>query len=345
MHVLITGHTGYIGPVAIRMFKNAGHKVTGLDVGYFSECLVEQPELIAPDFEINRDIREVSGADLKGIDAIVHLAALSNDPLGKLNPAITHAINFGASMNFARIAKNVGVSRFVFASSCSIYGAAGHEGKLTEESPFSPVSAYALSKVQMEAALSALADQTFSPVYLRNATAFGVSPRIRLDLVLNNLVAWAVTTGKIKVLSDGTPWRPLVHIEDICLAALCAVEAERDVIHNEPFNIGRSDCNYQVKDIAEMVSHVVPDAKIETTGEAGGDPRSYQVDFSKSFSKLPGFTPKWDLERGCYELVNWFNLGIVQSEVEIESRRFNRLKQLQYLMENSRIDSNLRVLN
>lgn len=341
MRVMITGHGGYIGPVAVRLFESAGHDVIGLDVGYFTDCV--SGDVPAPHRERQVDLREISPSDLEGIDAVVHLAALSNDPLGKINPRLTHEINFQGGLRLARIAKAAGVRRFAFASSCSIYGAAGGQDRLDETAPFAPVSAYALSKVQMEAALQALADEDFSPVYLRNATAFGVSPRMRFDLVLNNLVAWAKTTRVVRVLSDGTPWRPLVHIEDIALAALCAVEAPREAVHDQAFNIGRADCNYQVREIADAVAEQVPEARVEITGETGGDPRSYRVDFSKALTGLPGFTPKWDLRAGVREIVRWIDgEDAPRTAEEAESRRFVRLKQLRHLIDTHAVDDSLR---
>jgi nucleoside-diphosphate-sugar epimerase len=235
MHILVTGHLGYIGPIMIRTCKEAGHLVTGLDTGYFRDCIQNGEEAVAPDKEIVRDIREVRTQDLESIDAIIHLAALSNDPLGQLDPELTFDINSAASIRLATMAKEAGVSRFIFASSCSIYGAAKNEKALDESAPVNPVSAYAVSKVRTEAVLSELAGHRFSPVFMRNATAYGVSPRLRFDLVLNNLMAWAKTTGQIKVMSDGTPWRPLVHIQDISRAATAAVEAPLSAVHNQAF--------------------------------------------------------------------------------------------------------------
>ncbi len=345
MRVMIAGHAGYIGPVAARLFADAGHEVIGLDIGYFSECAAPDAPPLPLAREIRCDLREVTPAHLEGVDAVVHLAALSNDPLGKINPRLTHEINFEGGLKLARAARDAGVSRFVFASSCSIYGAAGDAGALDESAPFNPVSAYALSKVQMEAALQALADTRFSPVYLRNATAFGVSPRMRLDLVLNNLVAWARTTGVVKVLSDGTPWRPIVHIEDISRAALAAVEAPREAVHDQAFNIGRADCNYQVREIAQAVAEAVPEARVEITGESGGDPRSYRVSFDKALTRLPGFAPVWDLKAGVRELVAWIDGAAAPRDSEdAESRRFIRLKQLRHLMDAGVVDGSLRLI-
>ncbi|MBF0373214.1 MAG: NAD(P)-dependent oxidoreductase [Alphaproteobacteria bacterium] len=340
MKVLVTGHLGYIGPVLIRLFKEAGHHVVGLDIGYFRECLVTGETEVPPDREIVRDLRLTEQADFEGMDAVIHLAGLSNDPLGAINPELTYGINHQASMRMARMAKEAGVTRFVFASSCSIYGAAGNSGALDETAPFNPVSAYAVSKVKTEGELSEMADDTFSPVYLRNATAYGVSPRIRFDLVLNNLMAWACTTGIIKVMSDGTPWRPLVHIEDISRAALAGIEAPRDAIHNQAFNVGRNDANYQVHDIARAVATLVPSAKLEITGESGGDPRSYKVDFTKALTKLPGFEPQWTLEKGAEELFQWFqNPGHLDRA--FDSRFYIRLKQLQHLMTMGKVNGGL----
>lgn len=341
MHVLITGHLGYIGAVATKLFKEAGHQVTGLDTGYFRECLVTGPTYVPPDHEIVRDLRDVAADDFRAIDAIVHLAGLSNDPLGALDPELTFAINLNASIRLAELAKRAGVGRFVFASSCSIYGAADNSAALDETAPFNPVSAYARSKVDFERALSRMAGDSFSPVYLRNATAFGVSARTRLDLVLNNLMAVAHVTGQVRVLSDGTPWRPLVHIEDISRAALCAVTAPRQAVHDQAFNIGRNDANYQVRDIAEMVKRFVPQAELVITGETGGDLRSYRVDFTKAATGLPGFSAEWTLERGAEQLDRWIRAGGLTGHAH-DGRRFIRLKQLKHLIDAGAVDGALR---
>jgi nucleoside-diphosphate-sugar epimerase len=343
MHILVTGNQGYIGPILTRLAKERGHQVTGLDVGYFKDCIPAGERDVPADRQIVRDIRDVKLEDLDGVNAVIHLAGLSNDPMGQLNPKLTYDINQDSSIELGRLAKRAGVQRLVFASSCSIYGAANEIAKpLDETAPFNPVSAYAVSKVRSEEGLSELADGSFSPVFMRNATAFGVSPRMRFDLVLNNLMGWAYVTGVIKVMSDGTPWRPLVHIEDISLAALAAAEAPRDVVHNQAFNIGRNDANYQVKDIAAAVNAVFPTASVTITGETGGDPRSYRVDFTKALTRLPQFRPRWSLGDGCEEIAKWLQTGAL-SDNTFESRLFIRLKQLQYCIETKVIDQDLRL--
>ena len=339
MRVLITGHMGYIGPAMVRMFKRAGHFVGGLDTGFFRECLTSDEE-IRPDTEVIKDTRHLEADDVAGFDCIVHLAALSNDPMGELAPELTMQINHEASVRTARVAKATGVNRFVFASSCSLYGAATTGQALTEEAPFNPLSAYAVSKVKTELALRELADEHFTPVYMRNATAYGVSPRLRFDLVLNNLMAWAKTAGCIRVTSDGTPWRPLVHVEDISRAALCAAEAPQDAVHNEAFNVGRQDCNYRIREIAEAVAREVPEASLEITGETTGDLRSYKVSFEKIAERLPGYAPQWTIERGCREFHDWFQLRN-ETVASFQSRRYIRLKQLKYLMSENRLTDTL----
>lgn len=330
MQVLVTGHMGYIGPVMVRTFKQAGHFVGGLDTGFFRDNAPSFEET-RPDVEIIKDVRHIEAADLAGFDCVVHLAALSNDPMGELAPELTLQINHEGSVRAALAAKAAGVKRFVFASSCSLYGAANTTTPLNEEAPFNPVSAYAVSKVKTEMSLREVADQNFTPVYLRNATAYGVSPRLRFDLVLNNLMAWAMTSQSVRVTSDGTPWRPLVHIEDISRAALCAAEAPPEAVHNQAFNIGRDDNNYRIREIAEAVARQVLGAKLEITGETSGDTRSYRVSFEKARNRLPGFEPQWTLERGCQELQSWFK-GRQETVESFQSRRFIRLKQLKHLL-------------
>jgi nucleoside-diphosphate-sugar epimerase len=341
MRLLVTGNQGFIGPVLVRSAQARGHTVTGLDVGYFKDG-VARPEADAQaDRQILRDIRDVTASDLEGIDAVIHLAGLSNDPMGALDAQLTYDINLEGTLNLARLAKAAGVRRFVFASSCSIYGAAGGDKALDEHAPMEPVSAYAVSKARSEEGLSALADGAFSPVFMRNATAYGLGPRPRFDLVVNNLAGWAFTTGAVRVMSDGSPWRPLTHIEDIGLAAICACEAPREAVHNQAFNIGRTDANYQVKDIAQAVQAAFPGSQLDITGETGGDPRSYRVDFSKALNGLPGFAPQWTLQRGVAEVADWLK-GEGLKDQAFDSRLFIRLKQLQHEMAAGRLDSRLR---
>ena len=326
------------------MAQARGHRVSGLDIGYFEDCVAIPENDARPEAQIVRDIRDVSADDLAGIDAVIHLAGLSNDPMGELNPRLTHDINTEGTLRLGRLAKSAGVGRFVFASSCSIYGAAGGASALDETASLDPVSAYALSKALSESGLAALADETFTPVFMRNATAYGLGARPRFDLVVNNLSGWAWTTGTVRVMSDGTPWRPLVHIEDISLAALCAAEAPADLVRGQAFNIGRSDANYQVRNIAEAVQAAFPKARLEITGEAGGDPRSYRVDFGKALGDLPGFAPQWTLERGVDEVARWLKTGGL-GDADFDSRLFIRLKQLRRGMAEGVLDAELRRLS
>jgi nucleoside-diphosphate-sugar epimerase len=342
MRLLVTGNQGFIGPVLVGLAHARGHEVTGLDVGYFEACVARPEADRQPDRQILRDMRDVTEADVAGHDAVIHLAGLSNDPMGALDPELTYDINLKATLRLAELAKGAGVSRFVFASSCSIYGAAGGERALDETAALEPVSAYAVSKARSEEGLSALAGDGFSPVYMRNATAYGLGPRPRFDLVVNNLAGWAFATGVVRVMSDGTPWRPLTHIEDIALAAICACEAPREAVHNEAFNIGRTDANYRVKDIAEAVQAAFPEARLEITGETGGDPRSYRVDFSKAHARLPGFKPRWTLETGVAEVADWLKADGLGGEA-FDGRAFIRLKQLQHRVRIGELDSALRL--
>lgn len=334
----MTGHDGYIGTVMTPMLQRAGHEVVGLDSCLFRPCLHGAP--VPPVEEVRRDLRDVSADDLRGIDAIVHLAALSNDPLGDLAPEHTHDINHHASTRLAELAKDAGVRRFLYSSSCSVYGAADTTVLVDESAPLAPVSAYAQSKVAVEADLASLADDRFTPVYLRNATAYGWSPRLRLDLVLNDLVATAVLTGEILVLSDGTPWRPLVHIEDISRAFLSALEAPAEDVHDRAFNVGTEADNHQVSGLAAIVADVVPGSTIRITGEAGGDPRSYRVSFDRIRRELPTFDPRWDARRGAEQLRDRFR----EHGLAPEHRAFTyrRIAWLQSLIDEGRVDDHLR---
>ena len=338
MRVLLTGHLGYIGTVMAPLLAEAGHEVVGLDSGLFEQCTFGEPPRQFP--YIRKDIRDATPADLEGFHAVLHLAGLSNDPLGNLNPQLTYEINHLASVHLAQSAKQAGVERFVFSSSCSTYGSAGDK-ILDESAEFNPVTPYGTSKVLVERDVSKLADSRFSPTFLRNATAYGVSPRLRFDLVLNNLVAWAFTTGRVYIKSDGTPWRPIVHIEDISRAFLAALEAPREVVHNEAFNVGRSEENYQVRDLAEIVKETVPGCKIEYAADAGPDKRCYRVDFSRISRALPGFQPQWDARKGARELYEAYQKVDLRHE-DFEGARYKRIDHLQGLLASRRLDSTLR---
>jgi nucleoside-diphosphate-sugar epimerase len=340
MRVLITGHAGYIGTVMAPFLIEAGHEVTGLDVGYFAGCdLGDGPEPIP---ESVLDLRDVLPSDLEGFDAVLHLAALSNDPLGSIDPELTYEINFGASVRLALAAKAAGVPRFLFASSCSLYGKAGPSA-LDETAALAPVTPYAETKAWFERALSPMADDDFSPTYLRNATALGVSPRLRGDLVVHNLIASALTTGEVLIKSDGSPWRPLIHVEDICRGFLAVLEAPRDVIHDQAFNVGRDDQNFQVKEIAEVVAAAVPGSKVVYAPGGEPDLRDYRVDFSKIHACLPEFKPQWGLEESVAELVETFR-GHRLSLDELDGPRHIRLLRIQELRASGALDGQLRWL-
>jgi nucleoside-diphosphate-sugar epimerase len=332
MRILLTGYDGYIGPVMSMVLKKSGHEVSGLDTGYFAE-----PSSTG---FLRKDVRDLTPSDLEGFQAVVHLAALSNDPMGELQPEWTHQINCEGSLHLARVARDAGVSRFLFASSCSIYGASENEFA-TEDSPVQPLSAYAVSKVKTEEGLDKLASLEFSPVALRNATAYGVSSRLRLDLVLNNLVAWAFTTGKVRIMSDGSPWRPIVHIEDIARAFAAVLSAPREAIHNQAFNVGATEENYQVRDLGQIVSETVAGSTVSYSGASSADARNYRVSFTKIRQALPDFHTEWTARRGAAELLaacRELNLR----EADLESRSYIRLKQLRYLLDSGELDETLR---
>jgi len=338
-HVLVTGNLGYIGVVLTPKLVSAGYDVLGLDVGYYQECNFG----VAPndDFrQIYKDVRDIVPDDLRGIDAIIHLAALSNDPTGELNPELTEEINCWASVRLARLARDAGVRRFIFSSSCSIYGQ-GESKTLTEEAPFHPVTAYARSKVKAEADIAALADDNFSPVFLRNATAYGLSPRLRFDLVVNNLTGWAYTTQQVRLMSNGEAWRPLVHVNDIVSAFLAALAAPREVIHNQAFNVGKDDGNYQIRNVAETVARIVPDCQVTYAAGASPDSRTYHVCFAKIQERLPEFKPAWNLEQGIRQLHDAF-AGCGLPFEDFDGRKYTRLKQLRYLLDANCLDSELR---
>lgn len=336
MKVLLTGNLGYVGTVVGPYLQERGHGVTGLDLGYYQEAFIEAPLSIET---LPLDIRTTTPKDLEGFDAVVHLAGLSNDPLGELDPTLTDRVNRQGTRHLAEMAKLAGVSRFIFASSCSLYGK-GERDNLDETSDFNPQTAYARSKIDAEGSLVSLANTNFSPTFLRFATAFGYSPRLRLDLVVNNLVACAMARGKIQIMSDGSPWRPLIHVRDMAQAIAEVLEADRTTIHARAFNAGSNQANYQVKDIAQLVQKNFPESQVTLNPDASPDTRSYRVDFSKINRNLPNFKVQWTLERGIEDLrENLTRLGM--DEDKFQHRYFTRLKQLQYLLQTNQLNRDL----
>lgn len=334
MKVLVTGTEGYLGSLLPPLLAERGHEVLGVDTGYYKVgWLYNGTQVTAK--TLNKDIRHISGEDLQGVEAIVHMAELSNDPTGQLSPNITYDINHKGSVRLAKLAKESGVRRFVYMSSCSVYGVAT-AGDVTEESPVNPQTAYAECKTLVERDLQPLADDDFSPTFMRNATAFGASPRMRFDIVLNNLSGLAWTTKEIKMTSDGTPWRPLAHALDICKAIVCTLEAPRDIIHNQIFNVGDTSNNYRVKEVAEIIASVFTGCKL-SFGDNGADNRSYRVSFEKINTVLPGFKCDWNAERGAKQLFDVFEQIDMDEEI-FTSRGFTRLKQLEYLIRTQQID-------
>jgi nucleoside-diphosphate-sugar epimerase len=337
MKVLVTGHNGYIGSVMIDVLGRAGHEIHGLDTFWYEGCDFGTDRRIVP--SVRKDIRDVGPEDLRGFDAVVHLAALSNDPLGCLSDACTLDINHLASVRLAEAAKAAGVPRFLFASSCSLYGAAGGDTMLDEHAAFNPITAYGLSKVLVERDVAKLADDHFSPIFFRNATAYGASPRLRADIVVNNLVGIAYTTGEVFIQSDGTPWRPLVHVEDISRAFLVALTAPRDVIHNQSFNVGSSQENYQIRDVAEIVRQTVPGCTVRYADGGGPDPRCYRVNCDKIGAALPDFRTEWTVRRGAEEMYDSFKRVGLTSEM---FSHYVRLQRIQELLLENRLDASLR---
>ena len=338
MRVLVSGHDGYIGRALVPLLLQGGHDVVGLDTYLYEGCTlgVDDPPIPA----IRLDIRDVTADDLRGFEAVIHLAAISNDPLGDLRPAITSGINHRGTVHLARMAKDAGVTRFLFSSSCSLYGAQG-DGFLDENASWNPVTPYGESKLRAEQDLRLLADDAFSPTYLRNATAYGVSSRLRGDLVVNNLVAYAYTTGRVLLKSDGTPWRPLVHIQDIARAFIAIMEAPRELVHNEAFNVGRTSENYQIRQVAEIVESVVPGSSIAFASTAGPDRRNYRVACDRIALILPNFQPSWTVRQGAEELLSAFKADGLTVE-ELEGARYQRIRRVQELLAAGRLDEDLR---
>ena len=338
MRVLVTGHRGYIGSVLTPTLQQAGHHVVGLDSDLYRNSIYSEARSAVP--EILKDVRDIEKTDLRDIDAIIHLAGLSNDTLGDLNPELTYEINHVASVRLATMAKEIGIQRFVFASSCSNYGAAG-DAMQDENAVLKPVTPYAISKVRVERDVGQMADDDFTPVFMRNSTAYGVSPKMRFDLVLNNLTAWAYTTGAILLKSDGTPWRPLVHIEDISRAALGALETSRELVHNKAFNVGQNSENYQIRQLAEVVKATVPNCDVKFVPGAEPDKRNYRVEFTRYASTFQNYALRWDVRRGARELYESYKKTDLQKNT-YESPQYNRIGQLKYLLDTRQLDETLR---
>lgn len=338
MRVLVTGSRGYIGSVLVPMLLKEHHEVVGMDTDYFSRCTFVGSLAEVPTHMV--DVRNVQESVLEGCDAVIHLAGLSNDPLGDYKPTLTEEINYRASIRLATMARLTGVRRFLFASSCSNYGAAGNDF-LKEQSAFNPVTPYGVSKVMVEGDLRKLADDHFSPIYLRASTAYGLSPRIRFDLVVNNLTAWAFTTGRVYLKSDGSPWRPIVHVEDICRAYIAALHAPRELVHNQAFNVGTTTENYQIRELADLVSEIVPGCRVEYAPDAGPDKRCYRVDCGLIARTLHGFKPQWTARRGIEQLYQAYKTVGLKLE-DFEGPKFMRIAHIKKLVNEGLLDSDLR---
>lgn len=339
--ILLTGNTGYIGTVMTKLLKRESYYVVGLDSDWFSEgCFFPVDEDSKPDKQIIKDIREITKEDINGMDAVIHLAGLSNDPLGEINPRLTEEINCNATIKMAELSKKLRTERFIFASSCSIYGIASAKLPVNEDGCLSPLTAYAKAKVNSEIRLTRLADDNFHPVFMRNATVYGSSPKLRLDLVVNNLLAWAYLTGEITIMSDGTPWRPIIHIEDFCRAFIAALRASIEKIHCQAFNVGINEENYQVKDIADEIKKIVPNSRIKILNETGPDERTYKVDFSKIKDALSDFKPQWNLKKGIMELLEAYKKYNLTVD-DFESDKYFRIRAVKALIGSGKMDRNL----
>jgi nucleoside-diphosphate-sugar epimerase len=338
MRILITGHQGYIGSVMTRYLAAEGHEMVGLDTAFFGDCVFGENHDATP--SIYKDVRDVTAQDVQGFDAVVHLAALANDPLGDLNPDWTYDINHRATVHLARTAKAAGVPRFVFSSSCSMYGDGWKDELLSEDAPMRPLTPYAVSKARSEEDIAKLADRDFTPVYMRNGSAYGISSHLRADLVLNNLMGWAFTTGNIKILSDGSPWRPIVHVEDISMAFAQALTAPKAAVHNQAFNVGPQGENYQVRELATIVNDLLPEATVEYVGK-NPDPRNYRVSFEKIHAALPGFQPKWNARLGARQLLDGYRAAGLTAET-FQGPRYTRLLRLKALLDAGQLDGSLR---
>jgi nucleoside-diphosphate-sugar epimerase len=340
VRVVISGHNGYIGSILTPTLLEAGHDVRGLDTFFYEECTYG-PEVCQP-AAIRKDIRDVRAEDLRGFDAVIHLAALSNDPLGDLRPEITYDINHFGSLHLARVAKEAGVPRFLFSSSCSLYGAADGDEMLDEQAGFNPVTPYGESKIWAERDIRVLADDQFSPTFLRNATAYGFSPRLRADVVVNNLVGHAVTTHHVLLQTDGSQWRPLIHVEDICRAFLAVLEAPRELVHNEAFNVGSTAENYRIRDVAQIVQEVVPGSRVALSGKVGPDLRNYRVNCDK-FAERVGFSTKWTVELGARQVFSMFErYGLTLAQ--LNGPGMTRLPRIKALLNDGRVGGDLRWL-